>query len=110
MPEDPSIINKSDGKQKSTIQREKYKSWEYKFDLASGEAGSADFTADEFENMWDDQGKSKELVILEKPMDSFTSQFTNPENHFYYVCFTRYNYQTIAGRAWKVNLAVEEEL
>lgn len=100
-PKDPSQISASEGGQVSTIQRTKFQTWPYKFDLADPKAS--------FDAVYDAVGASKALIIQEKPSDPESNLFLTPENNSYYCRLKKWSYDHLAGDKWSLKASVIEE-
>lgn len=100
-PRDPSLITSSEGGQASTIQRTKFKTWDYRFNLADPKAS--------FDLVYDAVGASKALIIQEKPSDPASNLFLTPENYSYYCRLKKWSYDHLAGDKWSLKVSVIEE-
>lgn len=93
-PEDPSLIQYSEGGQISTIQRPKYFGKDYTF------SHFKQTEKEEFDVVFDAVGYSKGFIFVEDPDDAY--------NTSYYVRFTKFEWKFVVYDNWSLTLGVEE--
>ena len=97
VPEDPSVISESENGQEASIQRTKYKNWNYVFEGVDP-TDKADIDA-----MFEAVGKSRPLFICEKPDEADITPYT------YYVRFTNWEWEHLVGDWWRLSVEVKSE-
>lgn len=90
---DPSIVNISDGGQATSIQKTKFKQYNFTFQLID------DVTT--LQAMFDSRGLSLEMIFFMKDSDPASLTFTHPELNIKYSRMTKFSQKRIAGSTKK---------
>jgi hypothetical protein len=97
VPQDPSVISESENGQPASIQRTKFRTWDYTFE------GVDPDDSDDMDDIFDEVGLSKALFIGENPDEADITPYIK------YIQFTSWEYEHIAGEWWKLMVEIKEE-